>query len=348
MSASSNISPEPIFQMITGFWVSKALMAAVELEVFTKISGKQTTLQQLQDILEMEQRPTDVFATSLASLGLLKVTAENGRRLYSNSALADLFLDKNKSSYMGDIVTMFDKRLYKGWDKLVLALKTNKPVSAEEGGGAETIFDQAKSKEKIEEIKKFTHSMHGVSIGPAMALAKSFDFSKYRKMVDIGGGSGVYCIEVVKRNPNISAVVLDLEPVCQVAQEYIGKFNLQDKIQTTPLDFWKEPLPSGYDVAFLSHILHDYDQDKDTFLLKKICDSLNNDGVVLISEWLINDEKTGPPPSALMGLNMIVESYGGRNYSFAEISKMLKIAGFKRIEKRPLATPAELIVGYKS
>ncbi len=323
-------------------------MAAVELEVFTKISGKQVTLQQLQDILEMEQRPTDVFATSLASLGLLKVTTENGRRLYSNSALADLFLDKNKSSYMGDIVTMFDKRLYKGWDKLVLALKTNKPVSAEEGGGAETIFDQAKSKEKIEEIKKFTHSMHGVSIGPAMALAKSFDFSKYRKMVDIGGGSGVYCIEVVKRNPNISAVVLDLEPVCQVAQEYIGKFNLQDKIQTTALDFWKEPLPSGYDVAFLSHILHDYDQDKDTFLLKKICDSLNNDGVVLISEWLINDEKTGPPPSALMGLNMIVESYGGRNYSFAEISKMLKTAGFKRIEKRPLATPAELIVGYKS
>ncbi|OLC87058.1 MAG: hypothetical protein AUJ08_01180 [Thaumarchaeota archaeon 13_1_40CM_3_50_5] len=348
MSANSNISPEPIFQMITGFWVSKALMAAVELEVFTKISGKQVTLQQLQDILEMEQRPTDVFATSLASLGLLKVTTENGRRLYSNSALADLFLDKNKSSYMGDIVTMFDKRLYKGWDKLVLALKTNKPVSAEEGGGAETIFDQAKSKEKIEEIKKFTHSMHGVSIGPAMALAKSFDFSKYRKMVDIGGGSGVYCIEVVKRNPNISAVVLDLEPVCQVAQEYIGKFNLQDKIQTTALDFWKEPLPSGYDVAFLSHILHDYDQDKDTFLLKKICDSLNNDGVVLISEWLINDEKTGPPPSALMGLNMIVESYGGRNYSFAEISKMLKTAGFKRIEKRPLATPAELIVGYKS
>ncbi|OLC23896.1 MAG: hypothetical protein AUH71_03875 [Thaumarchaeota archaeon 13_1_40CM_4_48_7] len=348
MSANSNISPEPIFQMITGFWVSKALMAAVELEVFTKISGKQVTLQQLQDILEMEQRPTDVFATSLASLGLLKVTTENGRRLYSNSALADLFLDKNKSSYMGDIVTMFDKRLYKGWDKLVLALKTNKPVSAEEGGGAETIFDQAKSKEKIEEIKKFTHSMHGVSIGPAMALAKSFDFSKYRKMVDIGGGSGVYCIEVVKRNPNISAVVLDLEPVCQVAQEYIGKFNLQDKIQTTALDFWKEPLPSGYDVAFLSHILHDYDQDKDTFLLKKICDSLNDDGVVLISEWLINDEKTGPPPSALMGLNMIVESYGGRNYSFAEISKMLKTAGFKRIEKRPLATPAELIVGYKS
>ena len=348
MSANSNISPEPIFQMITGFWVSKALMAAVELEVFTKISGKQVTLQQLQDILEMDQRPTDVFATSLASLGLLKVTTENGRRLYSNSALADLFLDKNKSSYMGDIVTMFDKRLYKGWDKLVLALKTNKPVSAEEGGGAETIFDQAKSKEKIEEIKKFTHSMHGVSIGPAMALAKSFDFSKYRKMVDIGGGSGVYCIEVVKRNPNISAVVLDLEPVCLVAQEYIGKFNLQDKIQTTALDFWKEPLPSGYDVAFLSHILHDYDQDKDTFLLKKICDSLNDDGVVLISEWLINDEKTGPPPSALMGLNMIVESYGGRNYSFAEISKMLKTAGFKRIEKRPLATPAELIVGYKS
>ena len=167
-------SPDPIFQIATGFWASKALMAAVELELFTKLSGgKQMTLKELQQTLEMKERPTDVFASALASLGLLQFTRKkDGERVVANSPVSQIFLDKSKASYMGDIITMFDKRLYKAWDKLVESLKSNKPVNAADGGGAESIFDQAKSKHAIEEIQKFTHAMHGVSIGPAMQLPR--------------------------------------------------------------------------------------------------------------------------------------------------------------------------------
>ena len=122
----------------------------------------------------MEARPTDVFASALASLGLLQVTKkESSERLFANSPVSETFLDKSKSSYMGEIVIMFDKRLYKAWDKLVESLKSNKPVNAADGGGAESIFDQAKSKQAIEELQRFTHAMHGVSIGPAMQIAKN-------------------------------------------------------------------------------------------------------------------------------------------------------------------------------
>jgi SAM-dependent methyltransferase len=347
--ANTPISPDAIFQIATGFWASKALMAAVELELFTKLSGgKQMTLKELQQTLEMEERPTDVFASALASLGLLQVTKKkDGERLFANSPVSEIFLDKSKDSYMGDIISMFDKRLYKAWDKLVGSLKSNKPVNPADGGGAETIFDQAKSKQAIEEIQKFTHAMHGVSIGPAMQLPRIYDFSKHRRMMDIGGGSGVYAIQVVKSNAHITATILDLEPVCQVAEQYIKMHNLQDKINTKPFDFFKEDIPKGYDIAFLSHILHDYNEEKGTALLKKIYNSLADDGVVVISEWLLNDEKTGPAASALMGLNMVVESYGGKNYSYAEIADMLKQAGFKNTEKRPLAGPAEIVIGYK-
>ena len=93
--------------------------------------------------------------------------------------------------------------------------------------------------------------------------------------------------------------------------------------------------------------MHDYSKEKGIDLLKKIYKSLANDGLVVISEWLLNDEKTGPAASALMGLNMIVETYGGKNYSYAEIVDMLNQAGFKRTEKRPLAGPAEIVIGYK-
>jgi 3-hydroxy-5-methyl-1-naphthoate 3-O-methyltransferase len=144
------------------------------------------------------------------------------------------------------------------------------------------------------------------------------------------------------------ATVLDLEAVCQVAEQYIKSYSLEDKVKTQPLDFFKEDIPKGYDIAFLSLIMHDYSEEKGIALLKKIYNSLADDGVVIISEWLLNDEKTGPAASALMGLNMIVETYGGKNYSYAEIVDMLNQAGFKRAERRFLAGPAELVIGYKA
>ena len=110
-----HISPDPIFQMDTGFWVSKTLMTAVELELFTKLSGnRKVNIKELQGILGMEQRPTEVFATALVSLGLLKLSnavspppspssigdVNNNNRLYSNSELADKFLDKKQTDWL--------------------------------------------------------------------------------------------------------------------------------------------------------------------------------------------------------------------------------------------------------
>ena len=362
------VSPDPIFQMVTGFWVSKTLMTAVELEVFTKLAGNTTVdINEFQNMLGMQKRPAEVFATALVSLGLLNVTKskeerkrETGivnidehNRIYSNSQLSEVFLDKSKPSYIGDFIIMMDKHLYDRWGKLPISLKTNQPVEvAAEGDNisSATMFDKAKSNQQIEQMEMFTHAMYGVSVGPAMALAKVFDFSSYNKLMDIGGGSGVHAIEVVKQNPNMSAVVLELEPACRVADQYIKRFNLQDKIHTQILDFFKDNLPTDYDVALLSHIIHFLDEEKDKMLLKKIYDSLPNDrnSVIIISEWLLNDEKTGPVPSALLSLTMIVDQTQGRNYSFSEVSKMLTDVGFTNIEKRPLAGPAEIVIGYKN
>jgi len=351
----STPSPDPIFQMATGFWVSKTLMTAVELEVFTKLAGKSVNIDQLQSLLEIENRPTEAFVTALVSLGLIEKirtdTPNGSETLYSNSQLADLFLDKGKpSSYMGDFIIMLEKQSYRRWDKLPQSVKTNKPIEDIEGGrgGAGTMFDQARSNQAIEQMQVFTKAMYGVSVGPAMALTRIFDFSNYKKMMDIGGGSGVYAIEVVKENPKMFATVLDLGPACAVANQYIKQFSLENRIQTKILDYFNEPFPKDCDVALLSHIIHLYDQEKATALLKKVYDSLpNKHGIVIISEWLLNDDKTGPAPSALMSLNMVLELERGRNYSFAEISKMLTAVGFKSIEKRPLAGPAEIVIGYK-
>jgi hypothetical protein len=363
---ATQVSPDPIFQMVTGYWVSKTLMTAVELEVFTKLSGNKTVnIKEFQNMFGMQQRPAEVFSTALVSLGLLNVNnmtknkegkGERDNLVYSNSQVSDVFLDKNKPSYIGDFIIMMDKHLYNRWGKLAVSLKTNKPVDETEGQrSGQDMYDQAKINRGIEQIQMFTRSMYGISVGPAMALPKIFDFSDHKKMIDIGGGSGIYSIQVVKANLNMSALILDLEPVCKVADEYIKQFKLQDKIQTQVADFLsKEDFPKGCDVALLSHIIHFQSEEKVKVLLRKVYDCLSDDeisgngGVVLISEWLLNDEKTGPIPSALMSLTMIVDQPEGRNYSFSEVSKMLVDVGFTDIEKRPLAGPAEIVIGYKN
>ncbi|PWU80097.1 MAG: hypothetical protein DLM72_13860 [Candidatus Nitrosopolaris wilkensis] len=275
-----NISPSPIMQMATGFWVSKTLMTAVKLGVFTKISayqknnnGKSMTLREFQNIIRIEEsRPAEAFTTALVSLGLLKVIKNNNwEKAFANSEVSSTFLDKSNSTYIGDVISMFDERLYKRWDKLSEALKTNKPIGDDpRGGDIESIFDKAKSNQEVEQIQKFTHAMDGISIGPAMALAKIVDFSNHKKMMDIGGGSGVYAIQVVSNSPNnMSAVVLDSTPVCQVADGYIKQYNLQDKVQTMTFDFFKDKLPNDCDVAFLSHIIHIFDKDKKHHFVEK-------------------------------------------------------------------------------
>lgn len=346
--ATPALSPDPIFQMLTGFWVSKAMMTAVELDLFTKLAGgRQASVQELQEMLSMESRPVQVFASALASLGLLQKNEGGGEGRFSNSPLAEAFLSAKSPAYMGGIVRMFDERLYKGWDHLTWALANNKPVDAMNGGGVESMFADATKNESVEAMQKFTHAMHGISVGPAMALARAFDFAKCKKMLDVGGGSGVYALQVAKEYPQVEATITDLAPVCKVADEYISRYGFAGRVRTLVVDFFNEDLPKGYDVVFFSHIIHDYDEDKCVALLKKAYASLSEGGSVILSEWMLNDAKTGPAPSALMGLNMMIETNGGRNYSFAEISSMLAKAGFKDMERRPLAGPAELAIGYK-
>ena len=131
-------------EQATGYWVSKTLMSA-----FTKIAryqndnnGESMTLRDLQKIIGIEQsRPAEAFTTALVSLGLLKANKNNndGEKTFANTEVSSIFLDENKPTYIGDVISMFDERLYKRWDRLSEALKTNKPVGEEQGEDIESI-----------------------------------------------------------------------------------------------------------------------------------------------------------------------------------------------------------------
>ena len=314
------ISPVPLMQLATAFWAFKTLAAAHELDLFTRVSksGGKTT-KEIANEFGIDERPAEMLLTGCASLGLLEKDGES----YRNSPLSEEFLVKGKPYYFGGFVEMLDKRLYPGWGKLVEAIRTNRP----------TTWDPATQKSLFEGedpamLELFWGAMHSLSTFTARALGEAVDFSSYERLLDVGGGSGAYDIELCRGYPHLRATVHDLPFVTEIAARNIQEAGLADRIQTVGGDFFAEPaLPGGHDVILLSMILHDWNEEHNREILRKCFEALPSGGGIVISELLVNDEKSGPAPAALMSLNMLIETEG-RNYTPAEYASWLEDIGF--------------------
>lgn len=317
-------SPLPLMQLATGFWAFKTLASAHELGLFTRLSGtKGTTSEELAKSLDLHPRPAEMILTGCAALGLLE--RRGGR--YRNSPLAEEYLVRGKPYYFGGCVQMFDRRLYPGWGKLTQALKTNRPTTWNPDT-QKSLFDG----EDPEMLGVFWEAMHSLSSHTARALGKAVDFRKVRRLLDVGGGSGAYDIELCRLYPKLRSTVYDLPFVAKIAQAKADAAGLGGRVSSSPGDFFADAaFPAGHDAILLSMILHDWAEPRNRELLRKAYAALPSGGMIVISELLVNDEKTGPPAAALMSLNMLIETEG-RNYTPAEYSAWLKEAGFRKIK----------------
>jgi 3-hydroxy-5-methyl-1-naphthoate 3-O-methyltransferase len=318
------VSPLPLMQLSIGFWSFKALATAYELDLFTHLAGTGgRTVEELAETLGIEQRPAELLITACASVGLLQ--RRDGR--YVNSALADEFLVRGKPYHFGGWVQMLDRRLYPAWGRLIEAVRANRPTSWNPDEQAH-LFDG----EDPLMLALFWEAMHSLSTITARELGDHVDLSASTALLDIGGGSGAYDIELCRRNPNLRATVFDLPPVCKIATKKVGSAGFGDRIEVTPGDFLADAeLPAGHDVVLLSMIMHDWTPEQDLAILRKCFAALPSGGQIVISELLVNDDKTGPPAAALMSLNMLVETVG-RNYTPAEYGTWLRHTGFVDVE----------------
>lgn len=338
--AAAKPTPVPLMQIASGFWAAKTLAAAVELDLFTELSGRGATVDQLCQILAIQPRPAEMLLSAGAALGLLE--KREGR--YYNSPLAEEFLVRGKPYYFGGVISMLDRRLYLPWHRLAEAIRTNRAQTWGEHAG---LFEAISA--NPEEQRIFTEAMHSFSMHSGKAVAEAFDFSPYRRLIDIGGGSGAYCIEACRRYPHLRAVVFDLPPALEIARDKIARAGLSDRIETHAGDFFRDELPRGSDVALLSMILHDWTPEKNRSILRRCFAALPSGGALIVAELMMNDDKTGPLPAALMSLNMLIETEG-RNYTWSEYTEWLEEAGFRGIKRVALESPGAngLLIGHKN
>lgn len=332
-------SPEHILQVGLGFWASKTLLSAVEMELFTELARHPEDLETLQGRLGLHPRAARDFADTLVALGFLE--RRDGK--YYNTPATDLFLDKRKPSYIGGLLEMANHRLYPSWGNLTTALRTGLPQSEAKDGSPDVFAalyaDPAR-------LKEFLRAMSGVSHGSNLAIAHSFPWSKYRTAVDVGTAQGDLIVQVALANPHIEGTGFDLPEVGPVFEDFVEANKLSGRVRFAAGSFFNDPIPRA-DVVMMGHILHDWDLDVKRMLIAKAYEALPEGGAYIVYESVIDDDRSKNAFGLMMSLNMLVETPGGFDFTGADCQGWMKEAGFRETYVQHLTGPDSMVVGIK-
>ncbi|HEX4340715.1 MAG TPA: methyltransferase [Polyangiaceae bacterium] len=337
------MDPSHIMQVGMGFWASKTLLSAVELELFTVLARTPLTAGGIVEALGIHPRAVPDFPDTLVALRLLAREGNGPTAVYSNTPEGALFLDKKSPAYIGGILEMANARLYRFWADLTPALQTGMPQNETKNGG-ESVF--AKLYEVPERLEQFMSAMAGVSAGNFQMLAKKFDFSKYKTLCDVGGATGQLACFVAAANPELDCVSFDLPPVEPIAKRAIEAAGLSKRVKTAKGDFFTDALPRA-DVITMGMILHDWNLEKKKVLIRKAYDALPHGGAFIAIEALIDDARRENVFGLCMSLNMLVEFGDAFDYTATDFEGWCKEAGFSRFEVMPLAGPSSAVIAYK-
>jgi len=332
-------SPEHILQVGLGFWASKTLLSAIELEVFTELAKHPLALSDLQGRLGVHPRSARDFFDALVALGFLERSGE----IYRNTPSTELFLDKRKPSYIGGILEMCNHRLYPFWGHLTEALRTGRPQNEARDGSApvfESLYaDPAR-------LKEFLRAMTGISRGSNIAIAKKIDWANYRTYADVGTAQGDLAVQIAIHNPHLQGIGFDLAEVAPVFEEYVEEHGVSGRLRFQPGDFFKDELPK-VDVITMGHILHDWNEDVKEMLVRKAYEALPQGGALVVYDAIIDDDRSKNAFGLLMSLNMLIETRDGFDYTGADCCEWMKRAGFRETRVEHLVGPDSMVVGIK-
>jgi len=316
--------PTPFFDFVRWHHATEFLAAAVaHFDLFSKIARRPMTPDELGRELALAPRAATVFIVALRAMGTL-VCDSQGRIELSPAAREHLV--PSGRFYMGEYVGLVAQS--PEVKNLVERLRSSKPAEARPDEGAAFIYRDGieSAMDSDESARRLTMALAGRARIVAPVLAERFPLEGRKVLLDIGGGTGLYSIGLLKKNPSLRAIVWDRAPVLKVADEMARKFGVSDRLSLVPGDMFADPVPADCDVMLLSNILHDWDVPECEKLLARCAAALPRGGQLLIHDVYLNDEMDGPLKVALysMALFAITE---GRAYSAAEYRAMLLNVG---------------------
>ncbi len=337
------LDPGPILQTAFAFWSSKVLLTAVDFGVFTKLGDRRITGAELGAELGLHARGIADFFDALVAMKFLDREGDGPTGKYFNTPAGALYLDSHSPRYVGGILVMLNARLFKFWHDLPEALRTGKPQN-ESKHGQKGVFEELYA--ELPRLEQFMGAMTGLSRINFEAFAEKFDFSPFKTVCDVGGATGLLCIEVAKRHPHLHCTSFDLPPVEPIARKHIAAAGLSDRIGTAGGDFFADPLPKA-DLITMGMILHDWNLEKKKHLIRAAYDALPPNGALVAIEAIIDDARRENIFGLLMSLNMLIEFGEAFDYSAVDFRQWCAEIGFRRFDVIHLAGASSAVVAYK-
>jgi len=293
-----------------GFRASRVILTANNYSIFEHLKTPSTAAE-LAHVIGTDPRATEILLDAVTALGLLTKT---GAR-YRNSAVARQFLLAESPVYQGDMLRHADS-LWKSWSGLDEVVKSGSPCRA---GGRDH--------------EAFIRAMHNNAVLRAPDVMKALDLRGVTRALDLGGGPGTYSMALARKG--LSVTIFDIPDTVNIAKKLIRESGAKN-IYYLSGDFHTDSIGTGYDLVFISQILHSLSIDESVALLEKCRQALLPGGRIAIHEFLLEKNRAFPESGALFSVNMLVNTAAGRSYTPQEMKGWLARTGFRSITVKKL------------
>jgi SAM-dependent methyltransferase len=319
MAEKPRIDTVRLQNVVKGFWESAALMSAVELDLFTHISNGHDSIESAGAAMHIEPVNAERLMTALVAMELL---SRDGER-FANAADVERYLVAGKPTYAGPWM-LFSKPRWDGWGHLTENLRKSSDEQSVLG-----MYDDTFTVERAREYHKATYS---VGMGAARLFHRQVDLTGRKRIMDLGGGSGCYCIVAADKYPEMTAVVLDLAPVVEVSREFLDQHGVSGRVSARACDFTRDPLDDESDVAIMASNLPQYSREIVQSVVSRVHEALVPGGEFHLIGEMLDDDRAGPLAPALWGLSEAVSGSTGLAHSVADCIGYFEQAGFVDIK----------------
>jgi acetylserotonin N-methyltransferase len=331
----------PIWDVWLSLLWLPAVTVADELEIFDSLAREPATPAQLAQRHGFDLRGVQILLSLLASLRFCVSHLER----YQVTEATRNYLLRASPFYWGGVFVQqrtsnpihaaIRGAVVKKGQRIVGQSADEPPVEMWESG--QMTLDAARG------IAAFMHS-HSLAAATGMALRTNL--SGVKSLLDVGGGSGCFCITLAKQNPQLRCTVMDLKPMCDVALEYINAADVADRVGVQPVNMFQEDWPRGHDAMLFSNVFHDWGPETNARLAANACAALPRGGRILLHEMLLDDCGDGPLTTAAFSALMLANTRG-RQFTFRQVKSMLEEAGFTDVDVVPTYSYYSVVSGTK-
>ncbi|MBZ5547875.1 MAG: methyltransferase domain-containing protein [Acidobacteriia bacterium] len=318
--------PDRLDQMIRGYMPSRCILTALELDLFTAV-GDGANAEQIGMRIHANARAAGMLLNALVALGLL---VKSGVDYRNTPESARFFVQGSKDNHRNGL--LHTANIWHRWSKMTDAVRTGTRVAIDRDGTPDW-------------TRNFIAGMQRNAKDRAPLVVKALGTTGVRRILDLGGGSGAYSIAFAKASPDVQCEILDILEVVPLAAEYVSQAGVLAQVSLRTGDMLQDDFGSGYDIIMLNAICHMFSEEQNRDIFRRARQALAPKGRLVVQDFILNPDKTGPQHAALFSLNMLVSTDAGASYSELEYTHWMKAAGFTEVSRISLPGPSDLIVG---